>query len=128
MRRDERVPAPEAGEAASLYPEVDTGRADWGEAEVRQRHVIMSSCQLSESFRFDEILQRFMVEFVAHRMSGTGDDGDFSEKLDWESIRSSPRDGLNLFLQTSSVDHSKTFLFLNFFVGKKYCRLQDRLI
>ena len=43
MRRDERVPAPEAGEAASLYPEVDTGWADWGEAEVRQRHVIMSA-------------------------------------------------------------------------------------
>ena len=39
----------------------------------------MSSCQLSESFRFDDILQRFMVEFVAHRMSGTGD-GDFSAK------------------------------------------------
>ena len=31
------------------------------------------------SRRFDDILQRFMAEFVAHRMSGTGD-GDFSEK------------------------------------------------
>ena len=49
----------------------------------------MSSCQLSESFRFDDILQRFMAEFVAHRMSET-EDGDFSEKLDWMVDRVKP--------------------------------------
>ena len=36
MFRDERVPAPEAGAAASLCQEVDTGRPDRGEAEVRR--------------------------------------------------------------------------------------------
>ena len=48
-------------------------------------------------------------------------------KLDWESIRSSPRDGLNMsfpslstaffFGQTSRGDHSGPFLFSDLFCG-----------
>ena len=36
-------------------------------------------------------------------------------QLDWESIRSSPRDGLNFCWQTSSGDHSETFLLSKLF-------------
>ena len=91
MRRDERGPSPEAGAAASLYPKVDTGRADWGEAQVRQRHVMMSAhCVMSR--RLDDILQRFMAEFVAHRMSGTGD---FTEKQGGERLGQGELDGSN---------------------------------
>ena len=39
------------------------------------------------------------------------------KKLDWELITSSPRDGLNFLWQTSSGDHSETFLLSELFCG-----------
>ena len=44
------------------------------------------------SRRLDDILQRFMAEFVAHRMSGTGD---FSEKQGGERLGQGELDGSN---------------------------------
>ena len=57
---------------------MDTGRPDRGEAEVSGDWGLVTI--ISVSFRFDDILQRFMAQFVAHRMSGTEDeDGNSSE-------------------------------------------------
>ena len=42
---------------------------------------------------------------------------DFKSELDWESIRSSPRDGLNFFDRQVLGTILKLSYFLNFFVG-----------
>ena len=64
-----------------------------------------------------EVILAVILRNICYKMTTCCEFWEKLNYIDWESIRSSPRDGLNVFWQTSSGDHSETFLLSELFCG-----------